>query len=39
MDNISQHHSDSRFPYVLVISMLGTVLSFVGVWVTNMPIA
>ena len=31
--------TDNRFPYVLVISMAGTILSLVGVWVTALPIA
>ena len=30
---------DNRFPYVLVFSMAGTIISFAGVWMTALPIA
>ena len=32
-------NTDNRFPYVLVISMAGTILSLAGVWATALPIA
>ena len=37
--NAAQHNTDCRFPYVLVVSMLGTVASFVAVWVAHLPVA
>ena len=37
--HVPQQHSDQAFPYVLVISILGTILSFGGVWLTALPIA
>ena len=37
--SVPQQHSDQTFPYVLIISMLGTIASFAGVWLTALPIA
>ena len=34
-----QHHSDNAFPYVLIISTVGTILSLGTVLVTALPIA
>ena len=31
--------NDNRFPYVLVLSMAGTILSLASVWATALPIA
>jgi hypothetical protein len=30
---------DNRFPYVLVISTIGSIISLAGVWLTSLPIA
>lgn len=30
-------NTDTRFPYVLVISTLGTIVSFAAVWIANAP--
>ena len=32
-------NTDNRFPYVLVISMAGTIFSLASVWLTALPIA
>jgi len=39
MLHVSPQHSDNRFPVVLVVSMLGTIVSLAGVWLTALPIA
>jgi hypothetical protein len=39
MTAIPQQHSDNRFPYVLIISTLGTIISLGGVWIASFPIA
>lgn len=38
-NHVPQQHSDQAFPYVLIISTLGTILSFVGIGLTALPIA
>ena len=30
MTNVPQQHSDNRFPYVLVVSTLGSIISLAG---------
>ena len=37
--NVPQHHSDNRFPYVLVVSTISAIISLGGVWLASMPIA
>jgi hypothetical protein len=37
--NYAAQNSDHRFPYVLVISTLGTIISLAGVMVASMPMA
>lgn len=37
--SIPQQHADQTFPYVLVISTLGAIVGFAGVWLTALPIA
>ena len=39
MTTIPQQHSDAAFPYVLVISTLGTIISLAGVMIASLPIA
>jgi hypothetical protein len=39
MTNVPQQHSDATFPYVLVVSTLGTIISLGGVWLASLPIA
>ena len=39
MTTIPQQHSDATFPYVLVVSTLGTIISLAGVWFASLPIA
>ena len=39
MTTIPQQHSDNAFPYVLVISTLGTIISLAGVMIASLPIA
>jgi hypothetical protein len=36
---VPQQHSDAKFPYVLVISTLGTIISLGGVLISSMPVA
>ena len=38
-NSVPQQHSDRAFPYVLVLSLLGTIVSLGGVWATALPIA
>ena len=37
--NYAAQNSDNRFPYVLVISTLGTIISLGGVMIASLPIA
>ena len=39
MIHVPQQHNDHRFPLVLVISTLGTIISLASVWVTSLTIA
>lgn len=39
MVTIPQQHADRAFPYVLVISTIGTILSLGSVWITSLPVA
>ena len=39
MTTIPQQHSDAAFPYVLVVSTLGSIISVAGVWLVSLPIA
>jgi hypothetical protein len=36
---VAAQNSDFRFPYVLVISTIGSIISVGGVWLASMPIA
>ena len=36
---VPQQHSDTKFPYVLVISTLGTIISLGGILISSMPVA
>ena len=37
--SVPPQHTDRAFPFVLLISTLGTILSFGGVWLLALPIA
>lgn len=37
MTKVPQQHSDAAFPYVLVVSTLGAIISLGGVWLASMP--